>query len=180
MSLYYMVVLITLLSGLSLLRFFIKCFPRKAVEDSLGFFSLLHFRKYNHLFQECTLKIFVIFWPLHTAHHVGSQFPKQGSNLLPLHWKCEVLTTGPPGKAPRNAFDLAKFRNQLQLHLWGKLTFDPIFYEQILTKTKQKNFYRILLRPFLFFRLVPNYLKNLSFVLNLLMCLKTMKFWSDI
>ena len=25
-------------------------------------------------------------------------FPNQGSNLCPLHWKCQVSTTGPPGK----------------------------------------------------------------------------------
>ena len=32
--------------------------------------------------------------------HVGSQFPDQGSNLSPLHWKCGVLTTGWPGMSP--------------------------------------------------------------------------------
>ena len=26
-------------------------------------------------------------------------FPEQGSSLCPLHWKCGVLTTGPPGKS---------------------------------------------------------------------------------
>ena len=30
--------------------------------------------------------------------HVGSLFPNQGSNPFPLHWKCRLLTTGPPGK----------------------------------------------------------------------------------
>ena len=30
--------------------------------------------------------------------HAESQLPDQGSNLHPLHWKCGVLTTGPPGK----------------------------------------------------------------------------------
>ena len=34
-----------------------------------------------------------------TVWHVGSQFPDQGSNPCPLHWKCRVLTTGPPGKS---------------------------------------------------------------------------------
>ena len=29
--------------------------------------------------------------------HVGSQFPDQGSNLCPLHWKGGVLTTGGQG-----------------------------------------------------------------------------------
>ena len=28
------------------------------------------------------------------------QFPDQGWNLDPMHWKCEVLPTGPPGKSP--------------------------------------------------------------------------------
>ena len=31
-----------------------------------------------------------------TEKHVGSRFPKQGSNLYLLHWKCRVLTAGPP------------------------------------------------------------------------------------
>ena len=26
------------------------------------------------------------------------KFPDQGSNPSPLHWKCRILTTGPPGK----------------------------------------------------------------------------------
>ena len=34
-----------------------------------------------------------------TTHcHAGSYFPDQGSDLKPLHWKCRVLSTGPPGK----------------------------------------------------------------------------------
>ena len=39
---------------------------------------------------------FFFFWP---APHVGSSFPDQGLNPRPLHWKCGVLTTGPPGKS---------------------------------------------------------------------------------
>ena len=31
--------------------------------------------------------------------HVGSQFPAQGLKPRPLHGKCRVLTTGPPGKS---------------------------------------------------------------------------------
>ena len=31
--------------------------------------------------------------------YVDSQFPNQGSNLYPLHWKAKSLTTGPPGKS---------------------------------------------------------------------------------
>ena len=35
------------------------------------------------------------------GRHVESQFPYQGSNLHPLHWKGKVLTTGPPGKSQK-------------------------------------------------------------------------------
>ena len=31
--------------------------------------------------------------------HVGSQFPKQGSNLRPLQWRQRVVTARPPGKS---------------------------------------------------------------------------------
>ena len=34
-----------------------------------------------------------------TSLHVESQFPNQGLNLCPLHWKCRVLTTGPLEKS---------------------------------------------------------------------------------
>ena len=34
-------------------------------------------------------------------HHVGSLFLNQGSNPHPLQWKLRVLTTGPPGKFPK-------------------------------------------------------------------------------
>ena len=35
----------------------------------------------------------------HTAQHIGSYIPDQGSNLCPLHWKHEILTTRPSGKS---------------------------------------------------------------------------------
>ena len=35
----------------------------------------------------------------HALQHVGSSFPTQGLNPHPLHWKNEVLTTGPLGKS---------------------------------------------------------------------------------
>ena len=35
----------------------------------------------------------------HTVQHMGSQFPSQKSNPRPLHWKCTVLTTGPPARS---------------------------------------------------------------------------------
>ena len=41
----------------------------------------------------------------YAARHVGSQFPDQGLNPCPLHWKCGVLTTGPPGKSPLGSFE---------------------------------------------------------------------------
>ena len=34
--------------------------------------------------------------------------PDQGWNLSPLHWKHEVLTTGPPGKAQNKVFKSIK------------------------------------------------------------------------
>ena len=49
----------------------------------------------------------------HTMWHVGSQFPNQGSNPSPLHWKCRVLTTRPPGKSRTDLLECFKF-----CHLW--------------------------------------------------------------
>ena len=44
--------------------------------------------------------LFVCFYIFgHAAQHVGYQPPNQGANPHPLHWKCAVLTTGPPGKS---------------------------------------------------------------------------------
>ena len=42
---------------------------------------------------------FIFFIFVRVTWHVGSQFPDQGLNLSPLHWKFRVLTTGPPGKS---------------------------------------------------------------------------------
>ena len=39
-----------------------------------------------------------------SAWHVESYFPDQGSNLHPLHWKCQVLTTGLPGKSLKSKY----------------------------------------------------------------------------
>ena len=33
-----------------------------------------------------------------TTRHVGSEFPNQGLNPCPLHWKRRILTTGLPRK----------------------------------------------------------------------------------
>ena len=54
------------------------------------------------------MRFFFLFFPFffylfiylfgRAVQHVGSQFPDQGLNLCPLHWKHGVLTTGLPGK----------------------------------------------------------------------------------
>ena len=36
----------------------------------------------------------------YTLQHVGAWFRDQGSSLQSLHWKHEILITGPPGKSP--------------------------------------------------------------------------------
>ena len=41
------------------------------------------------------------------AQHVGSQFPNQGQNTHPLHWKYGVLTTGLAGKSLVTMFYLS-------------------------------------------------------------------------
>ena len=44
----------------------------------------------------------------------GISFPDQGCNLDPLHWECNVLASGPPGKSM-----LGVFKSQLQFqYLW--------------------------------------------------------------
>ena len=43
----------------------------------------------------------------HSMQHVGSSSTtKEGSTWHPLHWKLEVLTTGPPEKSKMNDFDV--------------------------------------------------------------------------
>ena len=47
-----------------------------------------------HSYQHIVISLFFhIRWP------IGSYFPDQGSNPCPLQWKCNILTTGQPGKA---------------------------------------------------------------------------------
>ena len=55
----------------------------------------------KHQFRHCREGF--LFWPRATQH-MGSQFPNQGSNLLLLHWKHRILTTGPPGKSHVKVF----------------------------------------------------------------------------
>ena len=47
----------------------------------------------------CITQGLLLFLGLVALQHVGSQFPDQGSNQCPLHWKADFLTTGPPGRA---------------------------------------------------------------------------------
>ena len=39
-----------------------------------------------------------VFFSGHTVQHVGSWFPDQGLNPLPLQWESKVFTTASPGK----------------------------------------------------------------------------------
>ena len=47
-------------------------------------------------------QVFFFFFFCLALQHVGSQFPNQGLNPCPLHWKLRVLTSGLPGKSPRS------------------------------------------------------------------------------
>ena len=53
--------------------------------------------KWDCHFKENTWPNWLIFG--HDVQHAESQFPNQGSNPGPQHWKLRVLTTGPPGKS---------------------------------------------------------------------------------
>ena len=44
-----------------------------------------------------------------TAQHRRLFVPRPGIELLPLHWKCGALTTGPPEKSPKDNFFLIYF-----------------------------------------------------------------------
>lgn len=56
------------------------------------------------------LKIFKNFG--HTMQHVGSSVPHQGSNLCPLQWNCEVLTS----RLPENFQNISNFHREN----WGE------------------------------------------------------------
>ena len=73
----------------------------------LGFCEQYHRNPYSFFKNYYPNQPFILFFKFylfiyfgHTTRHVGSQFTDQGSNQRPLHWKCEVLTTGPLGKSP--------------------------------------------------------------------------------
>ena len=42
---------------------------------------------------------FFFFFKCHAVLHAGCWFPDQGLNPCPLHWACQVLTVGWPGKS---------------------------------------------------------------------------------
>lgn len=52
-----------------------------------------------------SLKHFKLYFG-HTIWLAGSQFPNQGLNVCPQHWKHGVLTTGPPGNSQKWFFFL--------------------------------------------------------------------------
>ena len=63
--------------------------------------SLFFFHGFIHLLLQISILMYfmhILFLVGCTARHVGSQFPNQGLNSCPLHWKHGVLTTVPPGK----------------------------------------------------------------------------------
>ena len=47
----------------------------------------------------------------------GIQFPDQGSNLAPLHWKHGVLATGPPEKSLYMTLEIHAHTFRLGIHL---------------------------------------------------------------
>ena len=47
-----------------------------------------------------------MFWPHHATCEI--LVPSKGSNLCPLHWKHEILTTGQPGKSKNCCFEMNK------------------------------------------------------------------------
>lgn len=55
--------------------------------------------------------------------------PTQGSNPLPLQWKCGILTTGPPGKSPYLSSFTAFFSPQSCLQ---RIHRGLVFYEKLL------------------------------------------------
>ena len=102
--------------------------------------------KYYTLFI-CLFKIFG-----HTAWHVESQFPDQGSNPHPLQWKCEVLTTGPPGKSKRR---WASSIFDIQGVLETTLTPSPAQQGPTILQTHPCNFQAERPNPFRLYTMVP-------------------------
>ena len=73
--------------------------------------------------------------------HAEFQFPDQGSNLRPLHWKRRVSTTGPPGKfstttslphqlltSYKSVRHLSQLMNSIDVLLFGFLRFPLMLF----------------------------------------------------
>ena len=56
-------------------------------------------RKLYHKVNRGNIRRVLLCFFIHASRHLGSQFPNQGLNSHPQHWKCGVWTTGPPGKS---------------------------------------------------------------------------------
>ena len=68
----------------------------------------------------------------HAIGHMVSWLPCQGSDLLPLHWKVGVLTTGPPGTSLMSSLE--------NLFIFSKIVvviLDPFHFTQILESACQ-------------------------------------------
>lgn len=95
-------------SSLSFLHFFCT------VEQIQVYFI---FKKVSHVFQF----EFLINYSL-IMQHEGSQFPDQGPNPFPLHWKHQVPTTESPRKSPCVSSSSSSFSHR------GELTMGTILY----------------------------------------------------
>ena len=65
------------------------------VNNVLIFLSFIFISFFSVFHSSYFLKLFFG----HIMWHVGPKLPDQGLNPYPLHWKCGVLTTGPPGNS---------------------------------------------------------------------------------
>ena len=63
------------------------------------------------------------------TQHAAFLFPNQGLNLWPLQWKCDILTTGPPGKSLCFVF---------KFHIWMR-SYSIFFFFFALTYFTQHN-----------------------------------------
>ena len=60
----------------------------------------------------------------HLVAACGIQFPDEGSNPGPLHWKGRVSATGPPGKCPYSVFEKTRKKQisfGVDVSLWQKM-----------------------------------------------------------
>ena len=65
--------------------------------SSVASFAIIFSHSEGCLFTLLIVSLGFFFGP--TVWHVGFLFPDQGSNPHPLHLRCGVLTTGPPGES---------------------------------------------------------------------------------